>query len=540
MQEFHNHVLFLNVQDGVHRVLEHLSLDALTYAKGVGLNKGKKCLDGTRTEILHEVVDWISTPDTTISRIFWLHGRAGSRKSAIAHTIALWAQNLRKLGSCFCFSRVRQHEGLHTKLFPTIAHDLADRDLRFRLLLAEVIANNHSLRDTEDIAEQWEKFILEPLSRLQGSSTGNTVIVIDVLDESGGEASRATVLKVLSTLGADLPANVRIVLTSRWLPDVAKVLNRAQHVHVRSLDENDDELTARDIHLYMSGQLRKLDGTFSNEDFWRLAEKSGGLFEWAHLACDFAYPRVGVIPRMRFDVIMSHTSDREALLDEMYTTFLKDLTRGPSDVLNRFRSVMRQILWLKEPLPINVLDTMRQKFHRGDDRYPVGVILDFMAPLFSGTGDTTTTIRPLHASFYDFLLDEEQSKEFFIEECDAQHHLALASFRTMEDGLKFNICGLTTPYASDSEVADLAKRTDENIPSHLLYSCRFWANHLQESEFDSDLAQCLKDLVTGEKITFWLEVLGLCKCIKEASGALGLAERWVQVSILFNILFNLT
>ena len=175
MQEFRDRVL-LNVQDGVHRVLEHLSLDALACAGRVGLNKEKKCLDGTRTEILNEVIDWISTTEATAPRIFWLHGQAGRGKSAIVHTIALQAQNLCMLGSCFCFSRVRQHEGLHMKLFPTIARDLADRDLRLRPLLAEVIANNHSLGDTEDITEQWEKLILGPLSQLQGSSTGNIMM----------------------------------------------------------------------------------------------------------------------------------------------------------------------------------------------------------------------------------------------------------------------------------------------------------------------------------------------------------------------------
>ena len=531
MQEFRDRVLH-NVQGGIHQVLELLSLDGLTCAGRVGLNKEKKCLDGTRTEILNEIVDWISTTEATAPRIFWLHGQAGRGKSAIAHTIALQAQNLRMLGSCFCFSRVRQHEGLHIKLFPTIARDLADRDLRLRPLLAEVIANNHSLGDTEDVAEQWEKFILEPLSQLQGSTTENLVIVIDALDESG-EASRATVLKVFSTQGADLPANVRILLTSRPLMDIGKVLNMARHVYARSLDDVDVEVTIRDVHLYVSTQLRELDGTFGIEDFWRLAEKSGGLFEWARLACDFVYPRMGVVPKKRFNELMSHTSGGEALLDEMYTTFLRELTRGPLDVLDRFRSVMRQILWLKEPLPINALDAMRQKFHREDDWYPVGVVLDFMASLLSGTGDTTTPVCPLHASFYDFLLNEERSKEFFVDKWDIQHDLALVSFRAMEDGLKFNICGLPTSYIPNSEVADLEKRVNENISSHLLYSCRFWANHLQESGSDSDLAQCLKGLVTGEKFLFWLEVLGICKCIREASWALDLAERWLQVSIVY-------
>ena len=532
MQEFRGRTL-LNVQDGVHQVLEHLGLDALICAGRVGLNKEKKCLDGTRTEILNEIIDWISSTDAATPRIFWLYGQAGRGKSAIAHTIALQAKNLGILGSCFCFSRVRQHEGLHLKLFPTIARGLADRDLRLRPLLAEIIASDHSIRDTEDIAEQWEKFIFEPLSQLQDSSTGNVVVVIDALDESGVEATRETVLEVFATQGAELPANIRILLTSRPLADIGEVLNTAQYVHTMSLDDIDGQLAIRDIYFYVSTRLKKLTGIFSDEDFWRLAERSDGLFEWARLACDFVYPRVGVVPKKRFNEVMSHTSGGKTLLDEMYTTFLKGLTRGSSEVLHMFRSVMRQILWLKEPLSINALDAMRLRFHRENDRYPVGVILDFMASLLSGTNQTSTPIRPLHSSFYDFLLDEKRSKEFVIDESDIQHDLALASFRVMHDGLKFNICELLTSYARNSEVADLAKRVNENIPSHLLYSCRFWADHIQESGFALQLVECLKGLVTGEKFLFWLEVLGICKCIREARWALSLAERWLQVSIFY-------
>ena len=55
------------------------------------------------------------------------------------------------------------------KLFTTIAHDLAVRNLHYWLLLAEVISNDHALRDTEDIVEQWQKFIVGPLLQLAGS-----------------------------------------------------------------------------------------------------------------------------------------------------------------------------------------------------------------------------------------------------------------------------------------------------------------------------------------------------------------------------------
>ena len=531
MQDLRDQAL-LTVQYDVQQIQENLSLDFLAYAGGVGLIKDKKCLDGTRTDILDKVFDWVNNTDAAAPRIYWLYGQAGKGKSAIAHTIALQAQNLGMLGSCFCFSHVRQNEGLHVKIFPTIARDLADCDLRLRLLLAEVIANNRALRDTVDIAEQWQKFIVEPLSRLKGSSTGNAVVVIDALDESGGEATRATFLQVLAAWDARLPANIRILLTSRPLVDIREVLSTAQHVRAMSLDDIDVERSMGDIRLYISTWLKSLGNTFSDENLQQLAAKSDGVFEWARLTCDFISQRIRVVAQKRLREIMSHApGDGRTLLDAMYTTFLKELTRGSSDVLTVFCSVMRQLLWLKKPLPISSLDFMRARFPREDDHYPVGDILQLMASLLSGTNEACTPVHPLHASFYDFLLDENQSGEFFIQQGDVHRDLAVASLSVMQAGLRFNICGLETSYVPNLEVADLEKRVEENIPPHLLYACQFWATHLKGARFDGEVAKLVGWLVTGEQMMFWLEALGVSKLIKEAYWALSSAERWLQVSL---------
>ena len=517
-----------DIQYGIKQIYEDLSSNCLTCADRVGLNEAKKCFDGTRIEILNEIVDWINNTDATTPRIFWLYGQAGKGKSAIAHTVVRQAQNLGVLGAFFCFSRVRQHEKLHTKLFPTIARDLAHRDLRLRPLLVDVTTNNYSLRDSTDIAAQWNKLILEPLSQLKASPTGNVVVVIDALDESGTEGTRATVLDVLAVYSAELPANFRILLTSRPLVDIGEALNTSPHIYARSLDAIDTELTMRDIHLYVSTRLQSLRDTFSDENFQQLAAKSGGVFEWARLACDFMSPRIGVIPKNRFHEIMSHApGDGRTLLDEMYTTFLMDLFRE-SNERQVFCSVMRQILWLKEPLPISALDFM---LLREDDHCPVGLILKFMAPLLAGVSEVSTPVRPLHASFYDFLLNEKRSGEFFIQQGEAHRNLAVASLSVMQAGLHFNICKLETSYISNSEVADLEKRVEDNIPPHLLYSCRFWATHLQGAAFDPDLAELVRGLVTGEQMLFWLETLGVSKLIKEACWALISAEEWLQASL---------
>ena len=532
MREFRN-LPIPNIQYGVKHIYEDIASNFLEHAEQIGLDEANTCLHGTRTEILNEIVDWINNTDTATPRIFWLYGQAGKGKSAIAHTIALHAYNVGMLGSCFCFSRVRQHEELHLKLFPTIAHDLAGRNLRLRLLLDEVVSKNYSSTKRPNIAEEWQMLILEPLSGLEGSFAGNVVIVIDALDESGTERTRAAILHVLATYGAELPANIRILLTSRPLLDIKEALNVDQHsILARSLDDIDTESTIYDIHLYVSTRLWSFGDTFSDQDFRNLAAKSDGVFEWARLACDFVSTRNGGMPKEAFDEIMSHSpGSGRTLLDEMYTTFLKDLIRGPDSEVRRavFCSVMRQILWLKEPLPISALNSLRAKFLRRDDHYPVNFVLDFMASLLAGVTDESTPVRPLHASFYDFLLDMERSREFFIEQRDVHHDLAIASLSVMQTSLRFNICGLETSYLCNSEVEGLEKKVEENIPPHLLYSCRFWATHLHDAGFDADLLQHVRRFVTGVQMLFWLEALGVSKFIGEAYWALTSIERWLQV-----------
>ena len=519
-----------NIQYGVKHIYEDIAFNFLERAERVGPNEAKKCLDGTRTDILNEIIDWINNEDATAPRIFWLYGQAGKGKSAIAHTIALHARNLGMLGSCFCFSRVRQHEGLHMKLFQTIAHDLAGLDLRVRLLLDEVVSQNYSSKKRANTVEEWKGFILGPLSRLEGSFTGNVVIVIDALDESGAERTRAAILHVFATYGAELPANIRVFLASRPLLDIGKGLNTSQHILARSLDHIDTKSTMHDIRLYVSTRLKSIGDVLSDQDFRRLAAKSDGIFEWVRLACDFISARNGAKPKEAFNELMSHTpGNGRTLLDEMYTTFLKDLIRGSEERRMVFCSVMRQIISLKEPLPISALNFFRDKFPRRDDHYPVGFVLDYMAPLLAGTTNEYTCVRPLHASFYDFLLDEKRSREFFIEQWDVHHDLAVASLSVMHAGLQFNICGLETSYLCNSEIVGLEKKVEENIPPHLLYSCRFWATHLQDGEFDSELLQLVRRLVTGVEMLFLLEVLGVSKFIREAYWALTSTERWLQV-----------
>ncbi|KAG6330301.1 hypothetical protein ID866_8787 [Astraeus odoratus] len=263
---------------GIQHVLDEINLMGIAYADGVGLNKTKRCLDGTRTEVLKEIINWIEDPRADSQRIFWLYGQAGKGKSAIAHTIAHCAKSIGKLGSYFCFTRVRQNEGLQGKLFATAARDLANCDVRLKPLLARVLGSDRSLWCTQDIMEQWKKFILDPLLQLEGTTTGHIVVVIDALDESGGDMSRRHILRTFASAKAtDLPAGFRILITSRPLNDIHRVLGVASNIKCKCLDDIPVEHTVHDIELYISSELEELSDVITKKEVKQLAGKSGGL-----------------------------------------------------------------------------------------------------------------------------------------------------------------------------------------------------------------------------------------------------------------------
>ncbi|KAG2361228.1 hypothetical protein BDR07DRAFT_76617 [Suillus spraguei] len=147
MQSFRDQVT-LDVEIFVHRTGETLDLSGMVYAEGAGLDTGKQCLPGTRTEIISEITDWVNSTGDDVQRVLWLSGPAGKGKSAIAHTIANLFNDVGGLGSCFCFDHQRDADHRHDKIFSTIARDLADRDPEMRRALAEAVKDASSLKTT--------------------------------------------------------------------------------------------------------------------------------------------------------------------------------------------------------------------------------------------------------------------------------------------------------------------------------------------------------------------------------------------------------
>ena len=517
----------------------------MSYAGGAGLNREKLCLEGTGKELLQEIVDWINNVEKDPPRIFWLHGPAGTGKSSIAHTIAHRFQQLERLGSCFCFDRSQMAERCHQKVFSTIAQDLANRDTSLRRQLTAVVHGNAALKNTTDILQQWEELIAKPATALSEAIMGPIVIIIDALDESGDNNSRRVLLRILGNAIAEsritgLPPNLRILLTSRPLPDIYAALNGGTHVRQKSMDSLPPDSTERDILRYVSGQLSEVGFEVpSQEVFATLAGSSGQIFEWARLACAYikgdSNAGTGLEPHERFEAIITHSkNDHVPLLDGIYqftleTIFPKEQPPSQRDRgLKRFGSVMAQILGTMEPLSLGSLASMRSHF-KDLAEINIRTIVAPMAALLSGATDPSFPIRPLHSSFADFLTDRDRSHEFFIDVYSIHKDLAFASLGVMTKQLQFNICDLQSSYLRNSEVLDLDDRIKKYIPAELAYSCRLWTDHVRQAPFNSALATEVQALFNNERLLFWFEVLGLLNVVNTCDGLLGSLIQWVTV-----------
>ncbi|KIK17764.1 hypothetical protein PISMIDRAFT_14851 [Pisolithus microcarpus 441] len=519
-----------HVLDDMYHVREDLNLEGMAYAAGAGLNTTKKCLDGTRREILKDITHWITSRDVNAPRILWLHGQAGRGKSAIAHTIGSLIQDMGAPGACFCFAHDRQSERREEKILTTIARDLADREPAFRRALSNVVSNNLALKTTCDVVQQWKQFILQPLSKISGEIVGNVVVIIDALDESGPDTSRRDILRLLTSAdAAGLPTNFRILLTSRPLPDIVRAMAAATHIKATSLDDIPWELVERDIKLFVSKGLEGLPG-IGVEEVQNIVNKSDGLFEWARVACEFIRPsKAGATPKERYDDLMAlEAEEGRTLLDTTYRTILEAGIPRMGTPFKRYRSVMCQVVMTLEPLPMAALNCMREKYPNEQDHYDINLILEFMSPVLGGVVDRSSPVQPLHASFYDFLMDPLRSGDYSIDASDAKD-MAFTTLRILRDNLRFNICELESSYLANTEVSDLSERINKKIPPHLSYSCQFWAQHLEKTEFDLELGGQVRDIVGSEKIMFWMEILSLLGRVGKGVSALACVRRWLLV-----------
>ncbi len=511
-----------------------IELDAtireIPYGFGSQFSPEKGCLLGTRVAFLDFIVNWVNDP--TSERSLYLFGQAGTGKSSIAHGIARLFDEMHRLTSSFIFIRREQSKPEAYRFFTTLARDLADRYPSFKTALGEVVKGKSSLRvGTHSYYTLFESLILEPLKR--APVDGPILVVIDALDESGDTTGTTGLHTFLVKNLIRLPSNFRVVITSRPEHAIVSALKEAPSAKIKYMD--DPELAAetdKDISTFLRGRL-PLDrfGGYIEA----LTVKAEGLFQWAAVASELILD-----PPARFvydgesciKYLLGPSTNRSGQdpLDKLYKEVL--VWYFPDeDARVLFRSVVGPLITSIEPLSIRSLITLRHVSLDKDHDATITGLLSRLGSLLSNvnSSDKSLPIIPLHTSFRDFVTYKDKSGDFYVDVRDAHHQLALYCLDLLLTCLKFNICDLETSYLANNDVKDLSTRVDQHIPPALLYACRFWDDHLNHTDFSTDLFEKVEKLVK-EKFLFWLEALSLTRNIGLASFAFTTLNMWLVSS----------
>ncbi|PMD32012.1 hypothetical protein L207DRAFT_590884 [Hyaloscypha variabilis F] len=477
------------------------------------------CLENTRSDLLSKIYNWIDGPDE--ASIFWLNGFAGTGKSTIARTVARKYDKERRLGASFFFVKGGGDVGGASKLFTTIATQLARRVPNLRQHICDAVAKHRDIYN-QSLRDQWACLVLEPLSKLKTDGhEGHSlyVLVIDALDECSDENTIRIIPQLLAEARSLKNMRLRIFLTSRpEVPIRHSFLQIPGTVHQDFvLHSISPPIIDQDIRIFLKHDLRLIAQERSlgpdwpsNEAIGLLVQRASGLFIWAATACRFIRQGKRFAPKRLETIVSSSDSSStapEKHLNQIYITVLKQSVSDEytdeekKDLCRMLREILGSIVILLSPLSLQSLSLLLSVSDED--------IFQSLGDLHSIVDIPQVEKQPLrihHPSFRDFLLDQDRCTDldFWVNDKQAHHKLMDQCIRLMSSSLKQDICAVEKPgvLVQDTENSRIRRR----IPPELQYACLYWTQHLQKSSkrlFDND--QVHKFL--QEHLLYWLEAL---------------------------------
>jgi hypothetical protein len=491
-------------------------------------------IEGTRATVFRQIYDWIDDPDGP--NLMWLSGSPGSGKSTIAVTLAKKLLERGRLAASFSFQRNRVTDP--SLFWRTIAYKIAlfNSDIR-----GDVVKLLNSPADSymDDIDFQFQQLIVKVLETR--SFEHPLIIVVDALDECD---SPYNLLKTLQDWAqSSLPC--KLFLTSRPEQEIEtslSVIEKQDTLRVKlATGGNVSEETNHDIRLVidqgMSVIRRKYHKSLPPE--WpgpaavgKIVEHSAGLFVWVTTALKYIEGTKqdgGRGLKERLDQVISGDMKAEGV-DGLYLSILERcFGQSPGPL---FQTTVGTVLFSKVAAKFEDIQALSGQI--GCEVEMEDILIKLSSVILEAM-DHTYSIH--HKSFSDFLTEPGRCPpQFFVDKAQQSYALTLACLQGMNDeecGLKFNICGFPTSHAFNDDIPGIDKRM-EKISSYLSYSCRFWAEHLQEiaSETKVDngpLLQGLREFLY-HRLLFWLEVMSLLGYVDVAATELALLAKWCRVS----------
>jgi hypothetical protein len=477
---------------------------------------------GTRKNVFQKVHAWID--DANGPNLLWLSGHPGSGKSAFAQSLAQELYQQGRLTTSFFFSQ--QSRVNDPKLFwRTVVYHLAISHSAIRADIMTLL-NSSGASLLDDVEFQFEqiKFMLTRPKALD-SFKSTSVIILDALDECNSYRSLLHTLQEWSQSSVPF----KLLLTSRPEHAIKQALSdaRCSVLHVALLIGKEVSAeTNRDIRVVVEHRFSTIcadreiapDQWPSTNDVDKIVELAAGLFIWVTTAMNYIGDpnddKDG--PEYR----LSQVTEGRMKAGDVDDLYLAILRRSFPTSHEGFQAVMGTVLLSRKP--IGVSDIYRLQDYCGSES-AVRAVLNALRSVLFYEKDRPVVVH--HRSFADFLTSSErcQDQKFFIDSLQHSRRLTLTCLHNMNKGLRFNICNFPSSYVSNDKI----KVSDQIIS--ISYSCRFWADHLQNTDYDTEVHESIKNLLHNH-LLHWLEVLSAIRDARSAIKSLEVASGWLRVS----------
>ena len=382
-----------------------------------------KCHPNTRTAVLEKIMKWIKWEEDLDAFIMWVYGPAGAGKSAIAQTIADMCEEEMIILASFFFSKNDASRSTAKPLIATIAY--------------QIILNLPSVRDailgaierdplifSKSLTVQVKSLILAPLQPLAEAGyfndpTSRRIVIIDGLDECSDPKVQRNILDVLANARQQYQLPLIFLIASRPEQHISLAFNAGLLPSITTrlaLDES--YLPDDDIQLFLTDKFQEIKSSHPLRAYispqWplpnvlgQLVSKSSGQFIYASTVIKYI-SSIRHKPMDRLDVALGIRPPQRELpfaeLDALYSHILASV-----EDVERVLEILSVILFFHPHLQIQSLLEIEEilSWQHGD----AALYLGDLSAIVNIEWDT---IRVLHASFTDFLVDPTRSTEFWI------------------------------------------------------------------------------------------------------------------------------
>ncbi|KAH7339134.1 hypothetical protein B0J17DRAFT_717566 [Rhizoctonia solani] len=464
------------------------------------------CTKNTRVAVLDAMDAW--SKDNSGANVYWMSGMAGTGKTTIATTLSDTWSKRKQLGASFFCTRTSPECHSIDRVVPTLAYQLARYSRPFQSVLGRVLDTDPDI-GTREISLQFKRLLQEPLLEVKDTIPSNIVVIIDALDECSDHSGVKTLLSALFQHASSLP--VKFFITSRPEPEIRdEVLShRSAKREVFHLHDIEKSMVQADIELYLREELDFIPP--AEYQIKHLVQLAGNLFIYAATVVRYIRPGKKLAnPQARLELVLSVRSGSKkqyAELDLLYSTIL-DAALDEEMLESVEIEYARRVLWAsicaREPIAAETLAEMTQM-----DREDVLIVLQSFLSVLHLSG-VESRVSVFHASFPDFMFDHERSGKYFCDQKLCGQRLALRCFSIMKARLRFNICNIVSSFWPDASLTAIEQRVQTFISPSLLYTCRYWGNHLILADLSPQLVAEIESLLAN-RLLFWMEVLNLSK-----------------------------